>query len=175
MILWFYVGPHGAGCPGSISGSFWRTPRRRLHHLWATSVSVLVPTQCISPSWGRFLCSSLSPFSLILALGKAQSYLVLSSFAATLQAFLDINEILSLLSPGWTSQLSQPFLIGEILQLLYHLCGSLLESLQYVHISHELGSPKLGTAFQVWPNLTRTSRREGSLTSLSLLTILCLM
>lgn len=41
------------------------------------------------------------------------------------------------------SQLSQSFLLGEMLYSLHHLCGFFLESLQYVQVSLVWGSPDL--------------------------------
>ena len=43
------------------------------------------------------------------------------------------------------SQLSQPLLIGEMLQSVHHHSGPALHFLQYVHVSSVLGSPELGT------------------------------
>ncbi|KAK4825789.1 hypothetical protein QYF61_002373 [Mycteria americana] len=47
------------------------------------------------------------------------------------------------------SQLSQPVLIREMVQSLNHLCGLLLDSLQDVYVSLELGRPELDTVLQV--------------------------
>ncbi|KAK4810954.1 hypothetical protein QYF61_013362, partial [Mycteria americana] len=46
------------------------------------------------------------------------------------------------------SQLSQRFLIREVLQSLHHLRGPSLDSLQYVQASPVLGSPELDTGLQ---------------------------
>lgn len=62
-----------------------------------------------------------------------------------------------ILTPGATNEypvfprLSQPLLVSQILQVLSHLHGPLLDSLQYVHILHVLGSPEQDTAVQMWP------------------------
>ena len=58
------------------------------------------------------------------------------------------------------SPLSQPPLIRQMLQALSHLCGSLLNLLQWVHVSLVLGSPALGTGLQAC--LTRTEQGERS-------------
>lgn len=80
-------------------------------------------------------------------------------FAALFQVFIDIGKIPhSLLFSRLFSKLSQPFFIGEMksfpvpFQSLYHLCGSSLESLQYVHVSLVQRSPELNTVFQMWPH-----------------------
>lgn len=50
-------------------------------------------------------------------------------------------------------QLSQPFLFGVMLQTLHHLCGTSLDSLQYVCVFPVSGSTGvLGTVLQVWPH-----------------------
>ncbi|KAK4810494.1 hypothetical protein QYF61_004274, partial [Mycteria americana] len=59
--------------------------------------------------------------------------------------------------PAKQSQLSQPFLIGEMLQSFHHLCGPALDSLQYVHVSLVLGSPELDTGLQT----PRSVKKEG--------------
>ncbi|KAK4810889.1 hypothetical protein QYF61_013297 [Mycteria americana] len=46
------------------------------------------------------------------------------------------------------THISQPFLIGEMLQPLHHLRGPSLDSLQYVQVSLVLGSPELDTGLQ---------------------------
>ena len=50
------------------------------------------------------------------------------------------------------SQLSQPLLIGQMLQPLNHLCGPSLDSLQHDHVTFVLESPDLDVVFQVWPH-----------------------
>lgn len=49
-------------------------------------------------------------------------------------------------SPSW------PFLLGEVLWSLQHLCGPSLSSLQDCHASLVLGWPEQDTVFQVWPH-----------------------
>lgn len=50
------------------------------------------------------------------------------------------------------SQISQLFLICEIVELLHHLHGCTLDFLQYVHIDLALKSPELERVLQVWPH-----------------------
>ena len=74
-------------------------------------------------------------------------------FALSLQVFVYIGKIPlepSLLQ-GEKSQLSQPFLIREVLQSFNHLSGPSLSSLHYVHTCLVVGSPELDTVLQVWP------------------------
>jgi len=47
------------------------------------------------------------------------------------------------------SQLSQCLLMGEMLQSLNYLSGSLLDSFWYAHVFFLLGTPELDTALQV--------------------------
>ena len=47
------------------------------------------------------------------------------------------------------TQVAQPFLIGEMLQALYHLCGPPLDSLQEIPVFFILGSPGLDAVLQV--------------------------
>ena len=70
-----------------------------------------------------------------------------------------------------SSQLFQPFLVWQMLQSLYPLCGSVLESVQYVCSLPVLGSPVLDSAFQMC--LTR-AEKGGRITSLDLLATLFL-
>ena len=74
-------------------------------------------------------------------------------FTPSVQVFTDIDNITpepSVLQTG-QSQLSQPFLNGEMLQSLHHLHGPSLDSLQYVRVSLVPGSPELDPALQLWP------------------------
>jgi len=66
----------------------------------------------------------------------------------TLKIFININKIPSQSSflKAEQTQFAQPFLIGEMLQALYHLCGPLLDSLPVFFV---LGSPELDTVLQV--------------------------
>lgn len=61
-------------------------------------------------------------------------------------------------------QLSQHFLVHQVIQSLYHLCDSLLNLLQYVSISLVLGRPKQDPALQMC--LTRAEQDLCMLTDL---------
>ena len=100
------------------------------------------------------LCSSVCPQPLVLALGTTDKSLDPSSFAHSLQVFMDTDEIsLSLLFSRLTRPrpLSQPLLTQEALWLLRHCGGPALDSFQYIYVSLELGHPKSDTALQVRP------------------------
>ena len=47
------------------------------------------------------------------------------------------------------TQVIQPFLVGEMLQALFHLCGPPLDSLQEIPVFFVPGSPELDTVLQV--------------------------
>lgn len=57
------------------------------------------------------------------------------------------------------SQLSQPFLILQMLQSI-HLCGPFLDLLQYVYVSLVLGIPEQDTIFQVWPHQGQVEAKD---------------
>jgi len=61
------------------------------------------------------------------------------------------------------SQLSQPFLIREMLQPLHHVYDSTLDSLQYAHVSLVLGGDGTGhsTSALVSPALSRADILKG--------------
>jgi len=72
-------------------------------------------------------------------------------FAPSLQVFIGIDEIhfeIPFLQDE-QSRLSQPLLIGKMLQALHHLCGPVLDSFQYVLVSCS-GGPR--TALQGQPH-----------------------
>lgn len=48
-------------------------------------------------------------------------------------------------------RLSHPLLVSQMLQVLSHLRGPLLDLLQYVHVLPVRGSPEQDTAVQMWP------------------------
>jgi len=58
------------------------------------------------------------------------------------------------------SQLSQPFLIGEMHRTLHHLHGPLLNSIQYVHVRLVLRSPELDATVRVWPHQYGTEDKD---------------
>ena len=101
---------------------------------------------------GNLLCFSLCPLPLVLPLGTTEKSLVPSfvhppfsclctSMRSPQPSLLQVKQ----------SRLSQPFLIGEMLQSLHHLRGILLDSRQCVHVSLVLGSPELDPVLQAWP------------------------
>jgi len=65
------AGTPRAGCPGPRPGSSGRSPRRRPHSLWAACASApsLHSTEGLLVFRGNLLCSSLCPWSLLLAPG----------------------------------------------------------------------------------------------------------
>lgn len=83
------------------------------------------------------LCSnSLCPLSLVLSLGTTERSLApsLHSPFKYLFTWMRIHPQVSLLQDEQT-QVSQPFFRGDSLLSLQYLCGSLLDSFQYIHIS----------------------------------------
>ncbi|PKU46071.1 gamma-aminobutyric acid receptor subunit alpha-4 isoform x1 [Limosa lapponica baueri] len=99
----------------------------------------------------NLLCFTLCLLPPVLSLGTTEKSLALSSLFPPIRYFYtwirspDPSHLLAK-----QSQLSQPFLVGEMLQSLHHLCGPLLDSsLQYVHVSLVLRSPKLNTVLQL--------------------------
>jgi len=68
-------------------------------------------------------------------------------FAFSLQLFIYMNEITAEppVLQAEQSQLSQSFLIEDVLQSLHRLGGLSLNSLQYLQLSLELGDPELDT------------------------------
>lgn len=88
-------------------------------------------------------------------------------FMHSYQVFIDI----SMLSPLQTAQshLSHHLLICQMPQSLHHLWGSLLNSLQYVYVSHGLGNPELDTALQMSLNV---AEHMGMITVFDLLAML---
>lgn len=60
------------------------------------------------------------------------------------------------------SKLSQPLLIGEVIQSFNHLHGFYLDSLQYVYVFLVLGRPLLDKALWLWPQ--HWTEREDHIT-----------
>lgn len=58
------------------------------------------------------------------------------------------------------SQLSQPFLILQMPQSVNHLCGPLLDLLQYVYVSFVLGISEQDTVFQMWPHQGQVEAKD---------------
>jgi len=71
---------------------------------------------------------------------------------------------LSFLLQAEHAQVSQPFLIREVLQALYHFCGPQLDSLQEIPDFLSLGSPELDTVLQMWPHQGRVAGEDHFLT-----------
>ena len=96
---------------------------------------------------GNLPCFSWCPLPLVLALGTTKRSLAPTPLHPPLRYLYTL--IRSAPEPSLLqaqqSQLSQPFLICQMLQPLCHLCGPLLGPLQYVHVSLVLRSPELDT------------------------------
>lgn len=87
--------------------------------------SVTLPVQkCLLTLRLNLLCISLCSLSLVLSLGTARKSQAPSSLQP-LQVFIYIDKILPELAllQDEQSQLSQPFLVDEMLQVLHHLAG----------------------------------------------------
>jgi len=111
-------------------------------------------TSC-APVYGHFLLS----FPLPTDHWKEVGHVPLTP---TLKIFININQIPSESSflMAEQTQFAQPFLTGEMLQALHHLCGSLLDPLQEIPIFYVLGSPELNTQLQVRPDQCRVERED---------------
>jgi len=80
--IWPTPAPAGtprAGGPGPRPGSFWTSPTRRPHSLWATCASALVlhSTAVLPGAQREPLCPSLCPWPLVLALGITENRILL--------------------------------------------------------------------------------------------------
>lgn len=82
-----------------------------------------------------------------------------------------ITPVLSLLEAK-EDQLPQPLLVCQMLQFVDHLCGCLVDLLQFVHVFLVLGSPKVDTILKMWLHQWLV---EGGITFLDLLAVLSLM
>ena len=75
------------------------------------------------------------------------------------QVFIDIDQIPSESSflKAEQTHVTQPFLIGEVLQALYHLCGPPLDSLQEIPVFFCTREPRTGhsTPGEAWPGQNR--------------------
>lgn len=103
----------------------------------------------------EFLCFSLWPLSLFLLSG------IYTCWETPPEPSLLLAE---------QSQLSQPFLTLQMPQSISHLCGLLLDLLQYVYVSLVLGIPKQDKVFQMW---SHQGQVEAKITSSDLLEMLC--
>jgi len=139
-----------ATCPGPTSKWFLTISKvegsaTSLSNVCQCSVN-LTGQNCFLIFIGNLLCFRLGPLPLVLALGTTEKSLALSSFHAPFRYLYTLRRSpLSLPFSRLNSPSSQPFLIGEMLQSLHHLCGPSLDSLQYVHVSLVLRSPELDT------------------------------
>lgn len=135
-----------AGCPEICLVRFWISPRRKTPQpLWMTCSSAQSSHSktVFCDVRHSLLCFILCPPSLVLSLGTTEKSLASSSL-------LFIRSLCT--SRRWPlkhpvlqdklSHLYQPFLIGEMLQTLSHLCGW-LDFLPCVHVSVVLRSPGL--------------------------------
>ncbi len=79
-----------------------------------------------------------------------------------LKIFININRILSQSSflKAEQTQITQPFLIGEMLQPPYYLCGPPLDSFQEIPVFFVPGSPELDALLQVRPDQGRVERED---------------
>ena len=105
--------PAWAGCPGPCPGSFWRSPRRRLHSLWAACVRTPSPTHHRSAIW----CSEGPSFVLVYA----------HCFWSWCWALLKRTWLCSLCtlpSGNYNDEISHPFLPHPILSLLFSRLSS---------------------------------------------------
>ena len=84
------------------------------------------------------------------------------SLIPTLKILININQILSESSflKAEQTRVSQPFIIGEMLQAPYHLCGPLLDSFQEIHVFFAPGSSELDTILQVRPDQGRVEGED---------------
>ena len=82
--------------------------------------------------------------------------------------FININKLTSESSFLKAEQtcVAQSFLIGEMSQTLYHLCGPPLDSLQEILVFFVLGSPELDTVLQARPYQGRVEGKDWLMASL---------
>ena len=166
-VIWskpqYQTRPPRASCLGPCIDSFWISLKRETPQtLWATCASFQLPSQQNSfpdvqtaPPLFHFVPIASDPVT-----GHHWKESVF--FAPSLWGGVNTHTDKILLSLLYAEQcqLSQPFVIGEMLQSLSHLCGPLLDCLQYVPIFHteepRTGHSAPGVAMPV------LSRGEGS-------------
>ena len=97
-------------------------------------------------------CPDCSSVSLLLCLGTSGESLAVSTLQPPFRPFLCVDEMPSEppRSQAKQSQLTQPFLRGEMLQCPNDLHSRLLGSLQYVPVSLLLGNPEAGAVLRLW-------------------------
>lgn len=135
--------------------------RRRLHNLSGKPVPVKLTVKKLFLILLRnFLCCSFYPVPLALTLCTTEKKPGLIHFTHAFQIFINSDEIschCTLLQIE--SQVSQPSLVREMLLVLNHLCGPLLDSLQKIPILLELRTPELNSLPAMAP--PQQSRGEG--------------
>lgn len=146
-----------ASCPEPCPDGFWVTPMTETPNLSGQLMAVLSHHHSeVCPDVHREppMFGSLESGPIASGCGTGHHWKEHGSvlIAGSLQTFVPIDEFppWSLLRSG-QSQLSQPFLIGQMLQSLHHPCDPFLDCLQYVHVSFVLGGPYLDPALQMWP------------------------
>ena len=126
----------------TMSRQFLKSPRMETSEpLWATCASAWSPSQFLPIASGPVTGHHWKEPGSIL-------------FAPSLEIFIYIGKIplCLLFSRLKQSQLSQSFLMWELLQSFHHLGGPSQDSPQCVQASLVLGSPALDTVIQVWPH-----------------------
>lgn len=153
-----YAGPPEAGSLGPCQrNNFWiSSSRKKTQTQWATCAGGQSPSQWKVFSDVQREHPVFHFVSIASGPGTGHYWKEPGStfFTPSLQIFRDAGKIpaeLSLLQTD-QSQLSQPFLRGEMLHSLRHVCDPLLGSLQYVSIFVLLESPEQATALQMWPH-----------------------
>jgi len=78
----------------------------------------------------NFLCSSFRPSPCPIAMQQQEEPGLIHLPSTSLQVYINVNQISSQLSfpQAEQTQVIQALLLQEMLQVLYHLCGPLLES-----------------------------------------------
>lgn len=147
------AGTPRSSCPEPCPDGFWVTPRMETPNLSGQLVPVLGHPHseevCPDVQKEPLIFESLEPGPLVLALDTTEKSLALSSLHSPFRYLYTLMNSHPL-GPLHSSQLSQPFLIAQMLQSLHHPCGPFLDSLQYVHVSFILGGPYLDPALQMW-------------------------
>jgi len=112
----------------------------------------LTVKKCFLMFRGNLLCFSLCPLPLVLSLGTTKKSLDPSLHPPFRYWSTLIRSPEPSLLQAEQPKISEPFLTGEMLQSFNHLCGPLLDSVQYVHFSLVLGSSELHVALQMGPH-----------------------
>ena len=158
-----------ASCPGSQPDGFWKSPRTETPQLpWATCDSAFTVKNCFLMFRRNLPCFSLWPLPLVLSLGITKNSLALSSLHLHfryLYTWMRFTLEPSLLQAK-QSLISQPFLIGEMLQFL----------IIFMAAHWTLSSSSISVFYwraQNWPQYSRcgltNAEQRGRITSLGLL------